>query len=201
MVWLWHFPYSVASNQLSLHYVATTMAEATGKSGDTASSLPTGLDFRSNSTGIKRLQTAYPHDLNDQIYKQGNISPFHSIINVFSLKPDVRRKCQPQCVRCNDLLRRKQKLERSLYDIEMGFYMPCLLFRCLGWNRSWMRQIAEVYAIQFDVNLKRLLHVHLMNSFPDSPIHSTSLEMSEVSSETDMLLISVPQQTDAAIFW
>ena len=32
-----------------------------------------------------------------------------------------------------------------------------------------------------------------------SPIHSTSLEMSEVSSETDMLLISVPQQTDAAI--
>ena len=34
-----------------------------------------------------------------------------------------------------------------------------------------------------------------------SPIHSTSLEMSEVSSETDMLLISVPQQTDAAIFW
>ena len=34
-----------------------------------------------------------------------------------------------------------------------------------------------------------------------SPIHSTSLEMSEVSSETDMLLISVPQRTDAAIFW
>ena len=32
-----------------------------------------------------------------------------------------------------------------------------------------------------------------------SPIHSTSLEMSEVSSETDMLLISAPQQTDAAI--
>ena len=32
-----------------------------------------------------------------------------------------------------------------------------------------------------------------------SPIHSTSLEMSEVSSETDMLSISVPQQTDAAI--
>ena len=32
-----------------------------------------------------------------------------------------------------------------------------------------------------------------------SPIHSTSLEMSEVSSETDALLISVPQQTDAAI--
>ena len=32
-----------------------------------------------------------------------------------------------------------------------------------------------------------------------SPIHSTSLEMSEVSSETDLLLISVPQQTDAAI--
>ena len=37
-------------------------------------------------------------------------------------------------------------------------------------------------------------------AFPfSSPIHSTSLEMSEVSSETDMLSISVPQQTDAAI--
>ena len=33
-----------------------------------------------------------------------------------------------------------------------------------------------------------------------SPIHSTSLEMSKVSSETDILLINVPQQTDAAIF-
>ena len=33
-----------------------------------------------------------------------------------------------------------------------------------------------------------------------SPIHSTSLEMSEVSSETDLLLISKPQQTDAAFF-
>ena len=34
-----------------------------------------------------------------------------------------------------------------------------------------------------------------------SPIHSPLLEISEVSSETDMLLISVWQQTDAAIFW
>ena len=33
-----------------------------------------------------------------------------------------------------------------------------------------------------------------------SSIHSTSLEMSEVSSETDLLLKSVPQQADAAIF-
>ena len=34
-----------------------------------------------------------------------------------------------------------------------------------------------------------------------SPIHSTSLEMSKVSSETDLLLISVQHKTDAAIFW
>ena len=47
------------------------MTEAAGQAGDTASSLPTGLDFRLSSTGIKRLQTAYPIDLNDQIYKQG----------------------------------------------------------------------------------------------------------------------------------
>ena len=39
-----------------------------------------------------------------------------------------------------------------------------------------------------------------LNTKQPSPIHSTSLEMSEVSSETDMLLISVPQQPDAAIF-
>ena len=32
-----------------------------------------------------------------------------------------------------------------------------------------------------------------------SPIHSTSLEMSEVSSDAAILLIRVPQQTDAAI--
>ena len=32
-----------------------------------------------------------------------------------------------------------------------------------------------------------------------SPIHSTLLEMSEVSSDAAILLIRVPQQTDAAI--
>ena len=41
---------------------------------------------------IKRLQTPYPLGLNDQIYQQGNISSVRSHINVFSLKPDVRRK-------------------------------------------------------------------------------------------------------------
>ena len=34
-----------------------------------------------------------------------------------------------------------------------------------------------------------------------SPIHSTSLEISEVSSETAILWISVPQQTDTSIFF
>ena len=32
-----------------------------------------------------------------------------------------------------------------------------------------------------------------------SPMHSTSLEMSEVSSDAAILLIRVPEQTDAAI--
>ena len=32
-----------------------------------------------------------------------------------------------------------------------------------------------------------------------SPLHSTSLEMSEVSSDAAILLICVPHQTDAAI--
>ena len=39
----------------------------------------------------------------------------------------------------------------------------------------------------------------LSDCLSTSPIHSTSIEMSEVSSETAMLLISVPKQTDPAI--
>ena len=41
---------------------------------------------------IKLLQTQYPLNLNDQLYKQGNISSVRSNIDVFSLKPDVRWK-------------------------------------------------------------------------------------------------------------
>ena len=46
-----------------------------------------------------------------------------------------------------------------------------------------------------------LVTLNFDSSTKFSPIHSTSLEMSEVSSETAILLISVPQQTDTAIFW
>ena len=57
---------------------------------------------------IKRLQTPYPLGLNDHIYQQGNISPVRSNINVFSIKPDVRRKRRSYGVRRNGLSRRKQ---------------------------------------------------------------------------------------------
>ena len=66
---------------------------------------------------IKRLQTPYPLGLNDQIYQQGNISSVRSNINVFSLKPDVRRKRRSHGVRRNGLSRRKQRLNRSLDDL------------------------------------------------------------------------------------
>ena len=66
---------------------------------------------------IKRLQTPYPLGLNDQIYQQGNISSVRSNINVFSLKPDVRRKLRSHGVRRNGLSRRKQRLNRSLDDL------------------------------------------------------------------------------------
>ena len=66
---------------------------------------------------IKRLQTPYHLGLNDQIYQQGNISSVRSNINVFSLKPDVRRKRRSHGVRRNGLSRRKQRLNRSLDDL------------------------------------------------------------------------------------
>ena len=66
---------------------------------------------------IKRLQTPFPLGLNDQIYQQGNISSVRSNINVFSLKPDVRRKRRSHGVRRNGLSRRKQRLNRSLDDL------------------------------------------------------------------------------------
>ena len=66
---------------------------------------------------IKRLQTPYPLGLNDQIYQQGNISSICSNINIFSLKPEVRRKRRSHGVRRNGLSRRKQRLNRSLDDL------------------------------------------------------------------------------------
>ena len=122
---------------------------------------------------IKRLQTPYPLGLNDQIYQQGNISSVRSNINVFSLKPDVRRKRRSHGVRRNGLSRRKQRLNRSLDDlcesrkitVDMSFYMHSLLFQCLDWNQSWMRLTAEVYDIQIDSNLKWLWPFRLINSF------------------------------------
>ena len=43
---------------------------------------------------IKRLQTPYPHCLNDQTYQQGNISSIRSNINIFSLKPSFPPQTQ-----------------------------------------------------------------------------------------------------------
>ena len=66
---------------------------------------------------IKQLQTPYPLGLNDQIYQQGNISSPRTNIDVFALKPDVRRKRRSHGVRRNGLSRRKQRLNRSLDDL------------------------------------------------------------------------------------
>ena len=63
------------------------------------------------------ITDAIPLGLNDQIYQQGNISFVRSNINVFSLKPDVRRKRRSHGVRRNGLSRRKQRLNRFLDDL------------------------------------------------------------------------------------
>ena len=57
------------------------------------------------------------------------------------------------------------------------------------------RKLYSQTSIRAKIIKKKVLYFN----FPDSLIHSTLLEMSEVSSETDMLLISEPWQTDAAI--
>ena len=101
---------------------------------------------------IKRLQTPCPLGLNDQIYQQGNISSVRSNINVFSLKPDVRRKRRSHGVCRNGLSRRKKDwidpwmifCESRKITVDMSFYMHSLLFQCLDWNQSWMRLTAEV---------------------------------------------------------
>ena len=51
------------------------------------------------------------------MYQQENISSVLSHINVFSLKPDVRRKRRSHGVRRNGLSMRKQRLKRSLDDL------------------------------------------------------------------------------------
>ena len=56
-----------------------------------------------------------------------------------------------------------------------------------------MNKLVEIHEVhKFDIHI--CLSIKLT-----SPIHSTSLEMSKVSLETAILLISVAQQTDAAI--
>ena len=123
---------------------------------------------------IKRLQTPFPLGLNDQIYQQGNISSVRSNINVFSLKPDVRRKRRSHGVRRNGLSRRNKDwigpwmtfCELPTITVGMSLYMHSLLFRYLDWNQSWMMQIAEVYEIQIDLNSKWLWLFRLINSFP-----------------------------------
>ena len=73
--------------------------------------------FAAELNWIKRLQTPFPLGFNDQIYQQGNISSVRSNINVFSLKPDVRRKRRSHGLRRNGLSRRKPRLNRSLDDL------------------------------------------------------------------------------------
>ena len=64
---------------------------------------------------IKRLQLPFPLCINDQIYHQGNMSSVRSNINIFSLKPDVHRKCRSHggCRRSFE----KKTQTKSLYDL------------------------------------------------------------------------------------
>ena len=70
--------------------------------------------------------------------------------------------------------------------VEMSFYMSCLLFWCLGWSQSRMRQITEVYAIQFDLNLQQLLHFRSMNSFL---LNAQFIKIKFINQDLDLLKI------------
>ena len=66
---------------------------------------------------LKQLQTPYPLGLNDQIYQQGNISNNNTNMDVFSLKPDVKRRHRSHGRRRNGTKRRKSRLNRSVDDL------------------------------------------------------------------------------------
>ena len=124
-------------------------------------------DFRLNSTGSSDYRRHFQSAL---MTKQGSISSVRSNINVFSLKPDVRRKRRSHCVLRNGLSMRKQRLNRSLDDLfrianNNSRHEP---FQALSsdWHQSWMMQTAEIYDIQIDLNSKWLWLFHLINSFP-----------------------------------
>ena len=86
---------------------------------------------------IKRLQTPFALGLNYQIHQQGNISSVRSNINVFSLKPDVRRKRRSYGVRRNGLSRRKQKQDKST-DIEQQPPFGDCKISNKDWIGPWM---------------------------------------------------------------
>ena len=98
----------------------------------------------------------------------GNISSVRSHINVFSLKPYVRRKRRSHGVRRNGLWIDPWMTfyESPKITVDTSSYMHSLQFQYLDWNQSWMRQTAEVYDIQIDSNLKWLWPFRLINSFP-----------------------------------
>ena len=56
--------------------------------------------------------------------------------------------------------------ESPKITVDTSSYMHSLLFRYLDWNKSWMRQTAEVYDIQIDSNLQWLWPFRSINSFP-----------------------------------
>lgn len=66
---------------------------------------------------ITRLQTAYPLGLNDHIYGQGNISSSSTNINVFSIRPVIKRKHRSHGKRRNRKLRKKSRISRTLNDL------------------------------------------------------------------------------------
>ena len=123
-------------------------------------------DFRPNSTGSSDCRHHFPLALMTKYSNKGAYHPFAPTFTsshwnqMFAESVDLT-----VCVAM--VFRGENKdwigpwmtfCELPTITVGMSFYMHSLLFRYLDWNQSWMVQIAEVYAIQINLNSKWLWH-------------------------------------------
>ena len=89
---------------------------------------------------ITKLQTAYPLGLNDQIYGQGNISSSSTNINVFSIRPNTKRKHRSHGKRRNKKLRKRARVHRTLTDL--------LIIARNGGRHELLHALSSIPAVQ-----------------------------------------------------
>ena len=96
--------------------------------------------LRAELAWITKLQTAYPLGLNDQIYGQGNISSASTNINVFSIRPNAKRKHRSHGKRRNRKLRKRARVHRTLRDL--------LIIARNGGRHELLHALSSIPAVQ-----------------------------------------------------